>query len=115
LPGSVNWAAEDYATRSMLMMTGGSTSVRGFEAPLREAAAAARVLLCMAAAARWNVTWETCDTNEGFVVLDDKRLRFGELAAQAAGLKAPVQLPMRVSRENRLVGQSLPRLDAPSK
>ena len=32
------------------MLTGGSTSVRAFEAPLREAGAAARALLCMAAA-----------------------------------------------------------------
>jgi len=115
LPGAVGWAAEEYASRSMLMLTAGSTSVRAFEAPLREAAAAARVLLCMAAASRWQATWEACDTQGGFVVLEDKRLRFGELAVEAARLQVPAQLPMRVSPENRLVGQSLPRLDVPAK
>ena len=44
------------ATRNALMLTGGSSSVRAFEAPLREAGAAARAMLCMAAAARWGAS-----------------------------------------------------------
>ncbi len=101
--------------RSALTLTGGSTSIRMFEAPLREAGAAARVLLAKAAAARWGAAWEQCETRDGFVVNNGRRLRFGELAAAAAGFDLPEELPLRFGDEGRLVGQSLPRLDAPAK
>lgn len=109
------WMAEERAVRAAAMVTARSTSVRAFEAPLREAGAAARVLLCMAAAARWDAEWEACDTEGGFVVSGERRLRFGELAEEAAGFTQPEQLPLRVGGENRLTGRSLPRLDLPSK
>ena len=44
------------------VITGGSSSIRQFEKPCREAGAAARVLLCQAAAARWDTDWEQCET-----------------------------------------------------
>ncbi|HEY0325424.1 MAG TPA: molybdopterin cofactor-binding domain-containing protein, partial [Allosphingosinicella sp.] len=44
------WTAQEVATREALMITGGSTSIRAFEPRLREAGAAARALLSMAAA-----------------------------------------------------------------
>lgn len=105
----------EHWTRSALLLTAGSTSVRTFETPLREAGAAARVLLAKAAAARWGVEWEQCETSEGFVVNGDRRLRFGELAAAAAGFDLPEDLPLRIGDQGRLTGQSLPRLDAPAK
>src|SRR5918996_1160759 len=37
-------------------ITAGSSSIRAFEQPLREAAAAARAMLCEAAADRWSVS-----------------------------------------------------------
>ena len=46
--------AHDY--RVTTRITAGSTSIRAFEQPLREAAAAARAMLCAAAAERWGVT-----------------------------------------------------------
>lgn len=107
--------ADSFATRSATMVTAGSTSVRMFEAPLRDAAAAARARLCMAAAQRWNVAWEACDTDVGFVVHEGKRLRFGALAADAAGFDAPDPPPLRMATGERLAGQSLPRIDAPAK
>ena len=106
---------EEVAQRSAWMLTAGSTSVRMFEAPLREAGATARALLMKAAAARWTVDWRACDTAAGFVTHGKDRLRFAELAEEAAGKTAPDPLPYREGRENRLTGQSLPRLDAPSK
>src|SRR3954447_17861150 len=54
LRGAGRWSARDFATRNGLTITGGSTSVRAFEASLREAGAGARALLSLAAAARWN-------------------------------------------------------------
>ena len=49
-------------------ITAGSTSVRAFEQPLREAAAVARAMLVGAAADRWNVEPGECDTADGFVI-----------------------------------------------
>ena len=102
-------------TREALMLTGGSTSIRRFEAPLREAGAAARVLLCQAAAQRWDADWRDCTTADGFVVQGDRRLRFGDLAEAAASGSLPAELPYRIGDEGRLSGQSVPRLDVPAK
>ncbi len=108
-----------HAVQIGLMFTGGSSSVRNFEDPLRAAGAGARVLLCKAAARRWKVDWQACGTADGFVVHGKDRLRFAELAAEAArdfGSGAlPDPLPLRGETAKRLFGQSLPRLDAPSK
>src|SRR3954471_4019805 len=102
-------------SRTALELTGGSTSVRAFENDLRQAGAAARVLLCKAAAARWKVGWRACGPAGGFVVHGADKLRFGELAAEAVGGSLPNPLPLRGGDANRLYGQSLPRLDVPSK
>src|SRR3546814_14339711 len=81
----------------------------------REAGAAARVLLCKAAAARWNVDWEACGTRDGFVVLGEQKLRVAELASEATSYDLPATLPMLPAREDGLAGQNLPRLDVPAK
>jgi len=107
--------AATFATRSALMVTAGATSVRMFEEPLRSAAAAARALLCQAAARQWDVAPEECDTRGGFVVHGDKRLRFAELAEAAAAETAPAEPARRLTVGDRLTGQSLPRLDTPAK
>lgn len=106
----------NHAARAAWMVTAGSTSVRAFEGKLREAGAAARVLLCKAAAARWDVDWRACATAQGFVIHGEQRLRFGELAAAAAGESLPEgALPLRDGDQNRLDGTPAPRLDAPAK
>lgn len=112
---SVARFADSFATRSATMVTAGSTSVRMYETPLREAAAAARARLCMVAARRWGVEWEACETENGFVTHEGKKLRFGELAGDAAELKASNDPPLRLTAGERLAGQSPPRLDAPAK
>ena len=104
-----------YVQRSALMLTAGSTSVRAFEDVLRAAGAAARILLSKVAAARWGVDWESCGTANGFVLHGDKKLRFAELAAEAAGGAVPHPIPLRGADGNRLYGKSLPRLDVPAK
>jgi isoquinoline 1-oxidoreductase beta subunit len=71
--------------------------------------------LCKAAAQRWKVEWQGCTTVEGFVVHGSNRLRFAELAAEAVGGTLPNPLPLRAEGGDRLSGQSLPRLDGPSK
>jgi len=113
--GIDRWAARRYATRDALMLTAGSSSVRAFEMPLREAGAGARALLSKAAARRWNVDWTELDTHGGFVWHGRDRLAFAELAEAAAREELPDDLPIRGGVDNRLVGQPLHRLDAPSK
>jgi isoquinoline 1-oxidoreductase beta subunit len=115
LRGVGRWSAQQFATREALMITGGSTSVRAFEAPLREAGSGARALLSLAAARRWNVDWESLDTHDGFVWRGADRLAFAELAEEAAGLDLPTHLPIRGGDAHRLTGQPLPRLDIPAK
>jgi isoquinoline 1-oxidoreductase beta subunit len=115
LQGAARWSAREYATRSALTATAGSTSVRAFEARMREAGAGARALLMKAAARRWNVDWETLDTAGGFVLNNGAKLRFAELAEAAVGEELPEYLPIRGGIDNRLVGQPLPRIDLPSK
>ena len=110
-----HWAAREVAMRMNMTITMGSSSIRVFESRLREAGAAARVLLCMAAAQRWGIDWNACDTEAGFVVRGGDRLRFAELAAAASRLEPPATLPLRPAAERTLVGKSVPRLDSPSK
>ncbi|MBM6577972.1 xanthine dehydrogenase family protein molybdopterin-binding subunit [Microvirga sp. SRT01] len=97
------------------MLTAASSAIRRFEDPARDAAATARALLCMAAARRWDADWRACSTAAGFVVLGRQRLRFAELAAAAAKLTPPDPLPIGVQGAGKLMGQDLPRLDAPAK
>lgn len=117
LAGGVgDWAVDQYATRRALMLTGAGTSVPMFHDAYRDAGSAARVLLCKAAAARWDVAWESCDISDGIITDGGNRtLKIGEVAAEAAAFDLPEILPYRQAQADRLAGQALPRLDTPSK
>lgn len=110
-----DWALRQYAIRSKLMLTGDSSSVRMFAGTYREAGAAARILLCKAAARRWDIDWEACETKGGFVLWGKEKLRFADLAAQAVEETLPGELPLRPKSDDDLVGEDLPRLDVPAK
>lgn len=114
--GAGDWAIGQYATRSALMLTGAGTSVPMFHDAYRDAGAAARILLCKAAAARWDIPWESCDIQEGIITDGaQRRMKIGEVVADAAGFDLPAILPYRQGQDGRLAGQDLPRLDTPSK
>ncbi len=98
-----------------MRLTAQSSSVRAFEAPLREAAAMARTLLCAAAAKRWGVAAVDCDARDGQVVSGARRIGFGEIAGEAAALDPPRRATLRPARSGPLAGQSLARLDLPAK
>ena len=115
LRGFGHWAGQRWATSHALMVTAGSTSVRAFEQPFRDAGAFARALLCMAAGKRLGADWEACDTEAGFVVRGNDRFRFGELAAEAAAFTPPKRPPLRKPGEGNISGQPMQRLDLPSK
>ena len=108
LGGEEDWPAG-------IRITANSTSVRAFEAALREAAATARAMLIGAAADRWNIHPKSCDTADGFVINGVRTFTFGELAEEAAGRSVPRDAPLRASAQGRLMGRPLQRLDGPSK
>ncbi len=97
------------------MLTGGSSSIRMFEQACREAGAGARALLCMAAAKRWDADWTQVNVDAGFCTYQTKRIRFAELAEEAATFTLPDPLPLGIQGAGKLVGKSVPRLDTPSK
>ena len=72
-------------------VTGGSTSVPGNWKPLREAGAAARVLLVAAAAQQWGVAPDSCKAEKGAVLhpASGRKLGYGELVDAAAKLPLP--------------------------
>ena len=68
LQGAGRWMARDFATRNALMLTGGSTSVRAFEARLREAGrGGAGAALQGGGGGAGTPNWEELDTRGGFV------------------------------------------------
>ena len=92
--------------------TGGSTSTAAFWESYRKAGATAREMLLETAARTWSVEKSQCVAENGAIVhTPTKRsARFGELAEAAARLPVPeVQLK---SRDFRVVGKSVPRIDS---
>src|SRR5207247_3238453 len=77
--------------------TGGSTSVRAGWMPLRKAGAAAREMLVAAAAQTWKVNKSECRAERGAVVHGPtkRRLTYGALAATAATLPVPQDVPLK--------------------
>src|SRR5213080_4378390 len=89
--------------------TYGSHSVVSFFVPLREAGAAARLMLVRAAAQHWNAPEAECSTELHTVVhgKSGKKLGYGELAAAAAKLDVPKkeELKLKPRSEWRYVGK----------
>ena len=96
-----------------VQMTGGSTSVRGFAKPMRLAGAAAREMLCKAAAREWDADWTQCTTDAGFVVYKANRIRFADVAAKVRADDASASPALRT--RSALMGTAVPRLDIPAK
>lgn len=98
-------------------VTGGSTSVRGAWKPMREAGAAARMLLVQAAATQWGVDPASCTVQKGKVVHKEsgRELSYGEVADAAAKLPVPTDLKLKPASEFTLIGKPLKRLDGREK
>ena len=98
-------------------MTGGSTSIRGFWTPLRQAGAAARSMLVAAAAQTWGVHPDECSTKDGTVLHSStgRVLRYGEVAESAATLPIPEDPKLKSPGEFRIIGKSQRRIDTPAK
>ncbi len=101
-----------------LQITGGSTAVRftGMGG-MRIAGAAAREMIVKAAAKTWNVSASELRTENSYVHADSLGLSapYSDFALQAAKYAPPTQPQLKTVAEYKLMGQSLPRFDIPSK
>ena len=96
--------------------TGGSTSIRSNWEPLRQAGAAARLLLIQAAAQRWQLGSDQLRAENGRVLgPDGQSLGYGELVEDAAKLPVPEDIPLKPADQFRLIGKPTRRLDTPAK
>jgi CO/xanthine dehydrogenase Mo-binding subunit len=97
--------------------TGGSASIRTTWDPMRKAGAAAREMLISAAALTWNVPRSSCSAESGNIkhAASNRSLSYGELVGKAATLPIPTDVPLKQSKDYKIVGQRLPRVDSPAK
>jgi len=97
--------------------TGGSTSVRASWGPLTKAGAAAREMLIAAAARKWYVEPSACYAENGTVVhtATQKRLGYGALVAEAAGLPVPANPKLKDPKDYKYIGKPVKRLDTGAK
>ncbi len=100
-----------------MQVTGGSTSVRAFWLPMRQAGAAARAMLVAAAAAQWGVPPESLSVANSVVSHppSHRGIGFGALATAASALAPPAHPTLKTPAEFTLIGKPLKRLDTPPK
>jgi isoquinoline 1-oxidoreductase beta subunit len=100
-----------------IQATGGSTSLRVFWKPLRDAGATARAMLVQAAAQEWQVEPASCTTGNGEVTHKDsgRKLSYGALATAAGSQTPPKDVPLKDPKDFVLIGQPLKRFDTPDK
>jgi isoquinoline 1-oxidoreductase beta subunit len=105
--------------RSMdLQITGGSSALRFTgQKGMRVVGAATRLALVETAARRLGVPASELTTADSKVIHAASRrtLRYGELAAEAAGRSLDSAPKLKDARAFRFIGQSVPRLDIPGK
>src|SRR3977135_4281891 len=100
-----------------IQATGGSTSVRAFWKPLREAGASARAMLVQAAAQQWRVDPASCTTANGEVIhtASGRKLSYGALALAANSETPPKDVALKDPKDFVLIGKPLKRVDTPDK
>jgi isoquinoline 1-oxidoreductase beta subunit len=90
-----------------------SDAMRHAWKPLREAGATARVMLIGAAAARWQVDARSCHAHRGEVIHTStwRKLKYGELATDAARMPTPSSIVLKRPEEFNMMGTPAKRLD----
>src|SRR3989454_775199 len=106
-------------TRRNFIKTGAGLVI-GFYLPPRlvpAPRAAAAEMLITGAGEAWKVDRTTCRAQNGAVVHEPsgRRLPYAKLAARAANLAVPSDVPLKDPKDFRLLGTRVPRLDTPAK
>ncbi|MBI0538634.1 xanthine dehydrogenase family protein molybdopterin-binding subunit [Roseomonas sp. KE2513] len=98
-------------------LTAGSQGIRQSQDYVRKGGAAARMMLIQAAANRWGAPADQCSSRNGVITHgpSGRTLRYGEVAAEAARLTPPAEVPLKDPREWTIAGQPLARLDTADK
>lgn len=92
--------------------TGGSGTISWHWDMMRRMGATAREMLKEAAAKKWQVSIDQLDVANGYVVESgtDKKLSFGELAADAAKLEIPEEVEFKKPKDFALIGKPVKNL-----
>jgi isoquinoline 1-oxidoreductase subunit beta len=100
-----------------IQATGNSNAIRASWQPLRQAGAVARTMLVAAAAKRWNVDPASCRAQSGEVLHapSGRTIKYGGLAADAAGMPVPENVALKRAQDFKLIGTPAKRLDTPAK
>ncbi len=96
-------------------VAGGSGSTPHSWKRLRQAGATARQMLMETAAKRWSVPVSTCTTDMGKVLhkATNRQLTYGELAADAAKMTPPKDVPLKDRKDFKLIGTFVSGVDNP--
>ncbi len=99
------------------MLTGGSRSIRDSHEYLRQAGAAARIMLTTAAAQQWGVPVSECIAANSLIthIPTKRQLSYGAVAAEAAKLDIPQDPPLKDPKDWTVLGQPAERFDIPDK
>lgn len=100
-----------------LQMTGGSSSTTDGFQKMREAGAAARVLLLQAASEVFGKPAQALETKDGMIVDSSagKSVPYGAVAARAAQLEPPAKVELKKPSAWRYLGKPQERVDIPDK
>lgn len=116
---SVEQAPSDTAYNNPMFgmqATGGSTTVRAFYLPMRQAGAAAREMLLAAAAKQWGVKSGSLKTSASHVMgPQGKKLSYGQLVEAAAKETVPAKPTLKKNVDFKILGKPTRRLDTPAK
>jgi isoquinoline 1-oxidoreductase beta subunit len=99
------------------MFSNGSRSIKGSQQKVQQVGASARERLIVAAAARWNVVPQECSAGNSVVThtATGRRLRYGELAADAAKIKLAKEPAIKTPDQYTFIGKPMPRIDVVQK
>jgi isoquinoline 1-oxidoreductase beta subunit len=97
--------------------TGGSRGIRESHDYVRKGGATARLMLMQAAANEWKVPVAQVRAADSVVthVPSGRKLSYGQLAAAAAKLEPPTDVPLKDPKDWKLAGKRLARLDTVDK
>ncbi len=97
--------------------TGGSRGIRESQEYVRKGGAAARMMLVQAAADEWKVPAAECRAAAGVIThaASNRRTSYGKVAAAAARLQPPTDVPLKDPKDWKLVGKRMARLDTAEK
>lgn len=90
---------------------GGSSAIRYAWGPLREAGAAIREMLILAAARQWGIAALDCQIEKSFVIGPaGQRGALGEFATLASEIDVPQTVPLKPDSELKIIGKSYANL-----